>query len=215
MQRVREVVDARAHRGEFAFQPVALRRATPVVALEKDIEVNGVPHLDLARRMVDHRLVNDPDGRHDLEPLLERHDRVLVLHLEERLVGDHTSNQPVALLASALQDVQVTDVEHVPGAWDIAHHTVPISKCVHAEPPPMCGGDSPYPPQSAYARTIPQPSDRIQYCPFTLAMPSPPGPRHQTVTGRTLGPMVNSCRPRGDGPTAIGAAQPASTSWRR
>ncbi len=59
--RVGEVDDPGAHAGHARLQLVALGCALPVVALEDDVEVQAMPHLDLVGRVVDDHLVHEVD----------------------------------------------------------------------------------------------------------------------------------------------------------
>jgi len=63
----REVNDLDTHSSEIAIEADTLLSALPVIPLEEDIELQRSPHVDLVRRVLNNRLVDEADTANDLE----------------------------------------------------------------------------------------------------------------------------------------------------
>ena len=53
--------------------------------------------MQLVHGLLDHDVVDEPDGADDLEPLFERHHWALALVTHHQLIGAHADDEPVAV----------------------------------------------------------------------------------------------------------------------
>src|SRR5919109_547167 len=60
--RVRHIGDVDTHASEVGLQPLAPRRALPVVALDDDVEPEALPHLEVARDVLGDGLIDEADA---------------------------------------------------------------------------------------------------------------------------------------------------------
>ena len=116
----------RGHVAPRACRPSRVpRQSSPLKSTSKRTRLHT---LELVAGVVDDDLVDQVE-RGGRPPAARRAARpgTCALAAYRRLVGHHAHDQPVALLAGAQQDVQVADVEHVPGAGHVADHRAPHS----------------------------------------------------------------------------------------
>src|SRR5690606_20821587 len=85
--------------------------ALPGVTLDDHVEAEALPHLQLVGHVFHHRLVHVADGSNDLDPLLQRDDRLDAFSPLCDLIGDDPRDQVIAEQAGLPEDVEVTYVE--------------------------------------------------------------------------------------------------------
>src|SRR5262249_37747339 len=115
-----QIHDAGADRAHLLLETATFLGATPIVALEKDVEPDAAPSDRLVARKILHDRVDPRQSGDDDHSLVQRHRWELATRRRREVVADHADGQTVATLTSAFEDAEVPDVEQVVRARDVA-----------------------------------------------------------------------------------------------
>ena len=123
-----------AQRAQVGAGPLPTVVALPVVTDEDRLERDALGGLHLVQGVDHDALVDLLHGAQDLGPVLGGDDGRLVLVGLDQLVGVHAHDQVVAVGLGVLDQVEVTNVEHVERPLGVADHVVGLGADLGAVP---------------------------------------------------------------------------------